>query len=435
MFQDINEVHSYIEKRKEAGIQLGLDRMKNLLEFLGHPQKEVRAIHLAGTNGKGSTINFLREILLKCDVSVGAFTSPPILGITDQIWVNDEAISDDGFVEAMNQFAPKVEEFEEKGNELVTEFEFMTAFAFYYFAEVNPVDFLLLETGLGGREDATNLCTPILSLITNVSFDHMQILGRTIEEIAIAKAGIIKQGIPIITTEETKEALAIFENEANEKGSGFYSLGENFQIKNVLVANDVQTFSFLGPYFETKEIELTMKGVHQIKNASLAIMAVSYLKEKQLINVDEAKLKEGLKKAQWRGRMETVNTEPLVILDGAHNEGGTHALAQALEKHYPDKKIHVIFAATKEKDVESLLKPIYPLVEQVCFTSFQFPRAAKSSEMFNQSSFENKIDEDNWKAAVKWKLATMQDSEMLVITGSLYFISEVRRFFSEKIVN
>ena len=423
------ETEAWIHSLLPFGIKPGLKRMEWMLERLGSPEKEVPFIHIGETNGNGSTVAFLREILLAANYNVGTFTSPYVEQFTERISFNGVPIADQDLVTIANEIRPLAEELAETDLGSPTEFEVLTTIAFIYYAKVAKPDIVLLEVGLGGKFDSTNVINPLVSIITNVGYDHMHILGDKIEEIAYQKAGIIKSGVPLITAAENEEVIKVLHKEATKMNASLYQFGKQFMYEKLISTSEQQTFQMYTNRKEKRDVTITMLGEHQVKNAAVAIMAIDFLSENNHVHVSESALLKGLKRTSWLGRFEKMQEKPLVFIDGAHNKEGIEALAMTLKANFSDKKIHVIFAATKEKKVDSMLAPLYPLIREICFTSFDFLRAQRSIDLYEQSSYVRKNYEDNWTIAVKRTLEGMKEDEMLIVTGSLYFISEVRRYF------
>lgn len=428
MFKTVDEIQLFMDSRKKLGIQPGLERMEGFLEALGHPQHRLKIVHIAGTNGKGSTISYMQSVLKTAGYAVGTYTSPYFENYREQILVNGEQIEEGDFIRLCNRLYEVLTVFE-AGETKLTEFELLTAAAFLYFAEIHPVDLVLLETGMGGLDDATNVCFPIVTAITNIAIDHEQFLGKTIESIARHKAGIIKSGVAIVTTIENEEALQVISNIAREKQAKLYTLHKQFDYMLVESNGLFERFAFRSLFIDSFQVKISMLGEHQVKNASLAFMILDYLKRYFAFILEDEHLLEGFEKSHWSGRGEVVSAEPFVLMDGAHNRAGIEQLAAMLERHYPQKKIYLITALTKEKDVNEVLSPLYPLVEEICFTEFQHERATKAEQLFDLSQFENKVIEKSAVAALRWKQLQLKEGDMLLLTGSLYFLAELRPLF------
>ncbi|MFC3883097.1 bifunctional folylpolyglutamate synthase/dihydrofolate synthase [Bacillus songklensis] len=430
MMETYNQALNWIRNRLRFGIKPGLERMAWMLEQLGNPHDEIKAIHVAGTNGKGSTVCYLRNILQQAGNNVGTFTSPYIETFNERISVNGRPICDEEMAELVNTIKPVVEGLEETDLGEATEFEVITIMAFYYFGKMNKQDFVIFETGLGGRLDSTNVVQPILTIITNIGFDHMHILGETVEEITEEKAGIIKPGIPLISAVEQKEAREILTERTNEKQSPFYLLEKEFHITSYETLETGEKFSMETPAASFHDLRITMMGYHQVKNASLAVMAAVYLKNHGGAAIEERHIQEGLVVAKWIGRFEKVSEHPTIIIDGAHNFQGIESLVSTLRLHYEDKNIHVIFSCLKDKDAKDMIEKLQEVAASITFTSFDFPRAYEAKDLHEMAQGDNTSAEEDWYTALregKEKLKTEKD--LLMVTGSLYFISEVRKAF------
>ncbi|MCM3650638.1 bifunctional folylpolyglutamate synthase/dihydrofolate synthase [Metabacillus litoralis] len=429
MFKDAKDAIDWIHSRLKFGVKPGLKRMEWLLEALDNPHKNIPTIHVAGTNGKGSTVSYMLHMLTEAGYKVGTFTSPYIETFNERISVNGQPISDQDMLELVNELKPYVEELEKTELDGPTEFEIITTMMFLYFGTYNKPDFLLLETGLGGRLDSTNIVEPILSIITNVGYDHMNILGETIEEIASEKAGIMKENVPVITGVQDQDALAVIRKVANERRAPLYRLGEEITIIESALKDGKEVFSLDTPFKQHNHLMLTMKGEHQIKNAALAITALDFLKSKNAIELNEDDMIAGLEKTIWKGRFETISKDPLIILDGAHNLEGVESLIQTVKRHYEGKRIHILFSALADKEFTPMINQLQAIATSMTFTSFDFPRAAKAVELYHECTLTNKKYNDSWVNAIEEivQLEYEQD-DVFLVTGSLYFISEVRNY-------
>ncbi|MEH7223076.1 folylpolyglutamate synthase/dihydrofolate synthase family protein [Bacillus sp. JJ1566] len=434
MIHTYEDALSWIHGRLRLGMKPGLARMEWMMERLNHPEEKMRAIHVAGTNGKGSTVSYIRNILQEAGYKIGTFTSPYIETFNERISVNGKPISNDEIVHLLQVIKPLAEELEETELGGPTEFEVITAMALYYFGEMSDIDFVIMEVGLGGRLDSTNVINPLVSIITSIGFDHMNILGDTIGEIAGEKAGIIKHKVPIITAVEQQEAIEVISNKAKEQNSPFYQLGQDFFILDHQ-SKDGEVFTIKAQNKAFQNLQISMKGAHQVRNASLAIMAVHILQNNGAIQLKDNELATGLKKTKWIARFEEISKEPLVILDGAHNPEGINSLIKTLEVHLKGKDIHIIFSALSDKKLDTMIGKLEKVAKTLTFTSFDYPRAASTEELYENSSageFINTVN--NWQKAVKdgFENVSSEENAALVITGSLYFISEVRGFLLSK---
>ncbi|NUK30765.1 bifunctional folylpolyglutamate synthase/dihydrofolate synthase [Parageobacillus sp. VR-IP] len=431
MVRTYEEALEWIHGRLRLGIKPGLKRMEWFMEKLGHPERRIRAIHIAGTNGKGSTVSYLRHILQAAGYSVGTFTSPYVEQFNERISVNGKPIGDKEIVKLVQVIKPLVEELEQTELGAPTEFEVITTMMLYYFGKKNIQDVVLIEAGLGGRLDSTNIIYPILSIITNIGYDHMNILGETLDKIAFEKAGIIKSGVPLITGAEQPEAWTVISEKAASLKAKTYRLGEDFFIVRHVPITDGERFSLETPFSQYPDLKITMFGAHQVQNAALAVMAAEYLRMCYSFLIEKEHIYEGLEKAKWIGRFERVSNKPLIIIDGAHNEEGIHSLVDTVRSHYPDKDIHVLFAALEDKPLDKMIPPLAEIAETITFTSFDFPRAASAEQLAELCDHPNKATADDWKGWMKETKKQKRGDALFLITGSLYFIAEVRKFLKK----
>jgi dihydrofolate synthase/folylpolyglutamate synthase len=429
MISTYDEARSWIHGRLQFGIKPGLERMSWMLEKLGSPHKHLKAIHIAGTNGKGSTLSYLREMLCAGGYTVGTFTSPYIETFNERISVNGKPIRDEELVHLVNEVKDVVESLNETNFGEATEFEVITVMAFYYFGKVNKQDFVIFETGLGGRLDSTNVVNPIATIITNIGFDHMNILGSTIEEIAGEKAGIIKRNIPLFTAVEQKGALDVIQQKAKVEHAPVYMLERDFCTSSLEAEESSERFQFSGFDIVLSNVKLSMLGAHQVKNAALALAALLYLKQAGLLNIEVNKIYEGLKRTAWLGRFEQISQNPLIFLDGAHNIQGIESLVSTVKRHYKEYNVHVVFSCLKDKEATELVTRLEEIATSIIFTTFDFPRADNPEHVAAVSQHSSKVIEMDFKKAIeKGKQNLTKEKDLLLITGSLYFISEVRNY-------
>ncbi|MFE8696899.1 bifunctional folylpolyglutamate synthase/dihydrofolate synthase [Cytobacillus sp. FJAT-53684] len=428
MFTTYEEAVFWIHSRLRLGIKPGLKRMEWMMEKLDHPERRIKSIHIGGTNGKGSTVTYLRNILQEAGYQVGTFTSPYFEQFNERIAWNGVPIKDEEIVRLANDLYPLSLELEKTDLGGPTEFEIITAMALQYFGHVQPMDIVLFEVGLGGRFDSTNIIYPLLSIITNIGLDHTAILGNTYAEIAGEKAGIIKPGTSVITAVKQEEAKPIIENKAIEMKATMYSLDSQFCIENHRSTLNGETFSQRTPFREWTDLEITMAGTHQTENSSLAIMAVELLNQYYSFLIEDEHVYKGLKKAYWPGRFEKISNDPIVIIDGAHNEEGIMALVTELQKRYSAQKINIVFAALSDKKLDQMIMNLDTIAESITFVDFDFPRAASAEDLYTISRNIHKEYSKDWKRAIEEKYSSLQKDEILVITGSLYFLSEAKPY-------
>lgn len=420
MFESYSQAQAFFERRKSLGIKPGLERIYSLLDLLDNPQKKIRAIHIAGTNGKGSTVQFIKNALQANGFQTGVFSSPSLAGLTGHIGINDTFISEETFIELCNEIYPAIRQLDNE-NMSPTEFEIITALAFLFFSKT--ADIAIIETGMGGREDTTNCFIPILSIITNVAKDHTQFLGESLKEIAYHKAGIIKKDAPVILGEMELEALEVMEIEIHDKKTNSYQLGNDFTYNLEGKDAETQQFSWRKDN-ESHMLSIQMLGEHQVKNTSIAFMALELLSRRGF-KLNKNKSIEAIKSASVPGRFEIIQHNPVIVLDGAHNPAGIDTFLQTVTDNYNKKNNHLIFSAFKDKDLETMLKKLSGNFASITATTFQHPRAASAEELYRLTGSENKRIASDFKTALKQ--INSRDCNYF-IAGSLNFITQVREY-------
>lgn len=427
MFHTYEEALNWIHGRLRLGIKPGLKRMKWMMDRLNHPEKKIKTVHIGGTNGKGSTVTFLRNILQRANYKVGTFTSPYIEQFNERISVNGVPISNEHLIELTNRVKPLSDELEETELGGPTEFEVITAMSLLYFAEIEPVDVVIYEVGLGGRFDSTNVIEPVVSIITSIGLDHTNILGDTYGKIAREKAGIIKHKTPIISAVKKEEAKDVIEKVAYDLDAPLYQLGKDFFIILQEKSSDREKLTFYTSDRKITDLSINMIGKHQWDNASLAIMAALIIDDE----ISDQAIQQGLFEAYWPGRFEILSDNPFVVIDGAHNEEGVQALTETLISRYNDYRKIIIFAALGDKKFDKMIKKLDIVAEKMIFVDFDFPRAAKAEELYAVSQAKKKEYDNNWQDVLKRELPKIKERDMLMITGSLYFISSVKPYLRE----
>ena len=423
MVTDMNEINRFFEERQvQLGMNFGLSRMEALLAKLGNPHVGLKYIHIAGSNGKGSTLHFLKEILLAEGLRVASFTSPYLIRLNEQVKVNREEISDEDFVSGFQELWPIVQEMDGEGNG-PTQFEILTAMAFSYFSK-QDTDLVLLETGLGGRLDTTNVVQPLLSIITSISLEHTNFLGNTLGEIAYEKAGIIKKGAPIISGVTTAEPAKVIEEKASSMDVPYYQIDKDIRIQAIKQSKLGQSFSFSFKDTTIENIAIKMLGRHQINNAALAIAAATIVSG----DIHEQSIRKGIGEAQWNGRFEMISDEPLIIIDGAHNPAGIEVLLDTLKTRYPEFTYKFIFSSFRDKDYAKMLSLLEKEASQITVTEFKHERAANAEALYEHCTKEKRELEKDWQKAIITGKQRTNAQDVLVITGSLYFLSLVRKF-------
>lgn len=433
-FRTADEAVEWITGRMKFGIRPGLKRMEMFTEKLGFPHRRLKFIHVAGTNGKGSTCAFLTKTLLACGYDVGTFTSPYIERYQNRIQYNGRDIEDDVLLRLANEIKPIFDEIAETEWGAPTMFEVSTVLAMLYFAKVTFPDFVVWETGLGGRLDSTNVVTPIVSVITNVGHDHMEILGDTLAAIAEEKAGIIKPGVPVVSAVEDPEAKETIRRIAADRRSTLYLMNEQFRYEPLRSELNGQTLHFEGPFRRIESVEITLNGAHQQKNAAVALMTLEVLRQYYAVVLDEEPFLEGMRTASWPGRLEIVSESPRMLLDGAHNPEGAETLANALRTVYKYDKLHMMIAMMPTKQHEGVLKHLLPLVDSLIVTEPDFFKKAEAGALAelagNVLQVLNKTVpvtvEPDWKTALRVLTERTGAADLAVVTGTLYLISDVR---------
>ncbi len=425
MFQSIEECTDFIFRLKASEYKgEPLEAVRIILEELGNPQERVRFIHFAGSNGKGSTLNATREILMEHGLSVGAFISPHLERVNERITLNKIQIEDEQFLNYANRISNIIQL--KLHGKYPSFFEIMTVLALLHFANEN-VDVALIETGIGGRVDSTNIIVPEVSVITTISLEHTEILGDTIEKIAYEKAGIIKNKKPVVVGVKQYEALQVIKKKATECDAEIFCLDEDFYNLNIQQSSP-QIFDFQSQQLVIKDIPLAMSGIHQVENASLAIIA-SLLFDG---TISKETIRRALQHARWEGRFEQIGEQ--IIIDGAHNSEGTAALIKTLKQVYPNKRYKFIYAALMDKDHEKSIAMMDEVAAAMRFTEIPLPRAAKAHQLASQSKHSNISVNEDWQRLIQNEVQILGEDELLIITGSLYFIAEVRTFLLKKVV-
>ena len=421
----------YLERLRVFGSNYGLERTEKLLEKLGNPHEKIKLIHIAGTNGKGSTSSILGNILISHGYRVGFFNSPHLEDIEETIRINNENIKEEEFIELINEIKIYVDEIIEEGFNHPTEFEVLTCIMFLYLYR-EKVDFGIIEVGLGGRLDSTNVINPIMSIITSISLDHINILGDNIKEITKEKCGIIKKNIPVVTYIQKDEVLEVIIEKASLMNSNLIiSNPDNFKFINVEFNDKIyQEVSFK---FNEKEevLKLPLLGEHQITNLSLAISAIMELNSLNYIDLDIEKVKFGVFNTKWNGRLEVINKEPIIVLDGAHNLEGIEVLKRSIDKYFKFNNLYLIIGILKDKEVEKMVEVITPSANKVYTLEPNSIRAEKAEtlkEIIKKYNDNVEYFED-YNKAIEDVLSKANEKDLILVCGSLYMIGSIRSLF------
>lgn len=404
-----------------------LKAMEYFMEELGHPEKELKFIHIAGTNGKGSTTEMLTNILTKNGYKVGKYISPHLIKFNERISVNGQDISDKEIEDIIEKLNDKIQKYNQISNAKVTLFELLTTMALYYFKEKN-CDFVVLETGLGGLYDCTNIVWPLVSIITSISYDHMAILGKTLEEIAVQKAGIIKENSNTVIVEQKMSVQKIIEATCLNKNNEL-SIVKKSNIQNKKYENEFLVFD----YKQNKNIKLNLKGDKQFENASICLETINILKQKGF-NISEKAIKEGLQSVIHKARFEIINKKPQIVYDGGHNEEAILNFINTVNTYYKQKEKIYIISILKSKDYKTVLK--YLLEDEkstFIFTSGNNEeRYVSSEELYEtaQNTTKNdKLYKMNLQEAILY--AKKQENKVSFVVGSFYIYGDVKQILEE----
>ncbi|MGL4848413.1 MAG: bifunctional folylpolyglutamate synthase/dihydrofolate synthase [Clostridium sp.] len=417
------EAMEYIHKVNNFGSNYGLKRVERVLELLSNPEKKLKVIHVGGTNGKGSTTSMITEILMKEGCRVGMYTSPYLEEFEERIQINRENISKEDLASYVEKIKNVVSIVDEEGMGNVTEFEIITCLMFLYFSEKN-IDFAVIEVGLGGTLDATNVVNPIVSVLTSISLDHMNILGDTLEEIAKEKCGIIKSKIPVIVYPQKLEVMRVIEKVGAKKNSEIIKVLEN-DAKFLKVTEDkggiYQKVKIKG-FKETYELELGLLGMHQILNCAVAIRVV----EKILGEVKN--IKKALKDVKWNGRLEVLKKDPLVVIDGAHNIDGIKMLKENIDIYFKGKEIYLLLGILADKQVEEMIKVIAKDVVEIIALTPNSERAELSEDLKREVEKINKNVKafESYEEGFRYACSKAKKEDLILGTGSLYMIGALR---------
>ncbi len=402
---------------KRFGIKLGLSTIRKILKSLGNPQDNFSCIHVAGTNGKGSVASSLASILNASGYKTGLYTSPHLVRFNERITINNLPISNANVVEAY-----KAVKQVHRGNREPTFFEFTTAMAFYEFSR-QKVDWAVIETGMGGRLDATNMIKPALSIITNISVEHREYLGNTIAQVAGEKGGIVKKYTPVVTGIKQKHAVAVVKEIAKTKSAPFFRLGDDFSVRR----NRAGTFTYFGMDNTWRNLQTGLLGNYQVDNAALVVAACEVLNRKKA-NISIESIKEGLTNNHWPGRLEVVSKNPFILLDGAHNLIAARNLAKYLSNNLSNRNITLVVGILNDKPYSHMLKSLLPLCKKVIITSPKIDRALAPEKLsaVAERFISNITIIPDVGEAVKFAIKTALPGDAICIAGSLYVVGEAK---------
>lgn len=443
--EDYRETLDYLFGLQRFGIKLGLDNITALLKDLGSPHLGLRAVHIAGSNGKGSTAAFLTFMLRAAGYRVGLYTSPHLVDFSERIQVDGKPVPTARVVSLTRQIRERVQAMAQAGElwpadrsrlpahfdpqkATITFFEFTTALAFLYFREMK-IDIAVVETGLGGRLDATNVLDPLLGLITSISLEHQQYLGNTIRKIAAEKAGIIKPRRPLLTSARHPSALALFRRKCRALQAPFYAWKKDFRA----LRKAPRVIDYQGRLHRWPGLNLGLAGGHQVVNASLAIAAVETLMENGWA-IHEAQIREGLAQTKWPGRLELLAGDPPILLDGAHNPEAAKVLKKALLQDFPRRRLIMVLGIMADKDMGKMMAELVPLADRLILTRPRLDRAASLEVLRAHAAplgkpFSEVADVGQ---AVEAALAEAGEGDLILVTGSLFNVGEARAHLMRK---
>ncbi len=411
---------AYLYSLEKFGSVFGLDNIFRILRSIDNPHRSFRAIHIAGTNGKGSVATMIACILKAAGYRVGKYTSPHLVSFTERITVNEEEITEEDVALLTGYIRERAAR--ECPDGFYTFFDFTTAMAFEYFRR-KKVDIAVIETGLGGRLDSTNIIEPLVSIITNVTFDHMKELGGTVTQIAGEKAGIIKKGIPVITGAQWR-SREVIERVAGETASTVYVLGRDFSFKK----SGRKCMSYRGLNRTLYDVAINLDGDHQLSNAALALCAIDVISGLGY-DASESQIRRALSSVIWQGRLEMVREKPLVILDGAHNASGVRALRRFIRTNYRDHRKAMVFGVMRDKQYRKMLESMNDCIDLAILTRPRTDRALDAAVMKNVAR--NSIVATDTRSALEQARQFAGEKGLILVTGSFYTIGEAKQAVNE----
>ncbi|CTO80136.1 putative putative folylpolyglutamate synthase [Streptococcus pneumoniae] len=427
------ENNQWIANYRTDQPHFGLERMVELLALRGNPHLKLKVLHIGGTNGKGSTIAFLKKMLEKLGLRVGVFSSPYLIHYTDQISINGESISEARLEALMADYQSLLEGEAVANLQGTTEFEIITALAYDYFAS-EQVDVAIMEVGMGGLLDSTNVCQPILTGITTIGLDHVALLGDTLEAIAEQKAGIIKQGMPLVTGRIAPEALTVIDRIAEGKDAPRLAYGTDYQVRHQESVVTGEVFDYTSAVRQGR-FQTSLLGLYQIENAGMAIALLdTFCQEDGRELASNDFLGQALEETSWPGRLEIVSRDPLMILDGAHNPHAIKALLVTLQERFADYHKEILFTCIKTKDLGDMLDLLGAMPDtELTLTHFADSRATDESVLKEAAKSRN-LSYQDWHDFLEQNLTDKKEEKQTVriVTGSLYFLSQVRAYLMER---
>jgi dihydrofolate synthase/folylpolyglutamate synthase len=419
-----DEAMKYIEETGRFGMKLGLQRIQRLCDCMGNPEGKLKVIHVAGTNGKGSTTTFISSILMAQGYRVGIYTSPYLERFTERIKINHEEISREDVAKYVTDLIPIINKVSDEIIGKPTQFEIITAMAFKYFKD-KGTDYVVLEVGLGGRMDSTNIVDPLLSVITTISYDHMKILGDTLGQIAFEKAGIIKHNRPLVMYPQVQEAEQVILKRASEENSRVYRVdGLRYSITSSSLKG--MDFDITGTY-KYNSVHISLVGEFQVRNAATAILAAEALRDSGCTIARES-IYEGLRNARWPGRFEVLKHDPCVIIDGGHNVEGIRSTAKTIRTYFPQGRILIVCGILADKQYDDMVQELLNITKEFITVTPSNPRALSAEEL--KSAIEHHGGHAQAAQSIRdgaeLALNRAAEYDAILFCGSLYMIGEVR---------
>jgi len=414
------ETIDWLYSFEKFGIKLGLERITHICKQLGDPQKNYKIIHVGGTNGKGSVCRFLQSILTLSGYKVGVYTSPHLQRFSERFVIDNKEISENDVVLLVEKVKPIIEEMTKNDN-TPTFFETVTAMAFQYFSD-KKVDFAIIEVGLGGRYDATNIVDPIVTIITNVSLEHQKVLGDKIEDIAFEKSGIIKEDVPVVTGASGK-TLGVIQKVAKEKKSSVTVIN-NSSWKKIGGGVDWQEFLINGS-LKDYNVKTSMAGEFQGENIALSLATIESL-QMNGVYITDVNITDGIEKTTNPGRMEIAGFEPLILLDGAHNIAGMNSLKKTLEEDFVYEKLILVLGILSDKSVKKMLEIITPIADAVIVTKSHNKRACSPSQLKEMTGKKDVVEKDKISDAIDYAKKIAKKQDLICVTGSLFTVGEAK---------
>ncbi len=417
------------------GFNFGLQRIEYLLKLLGDPHRKLRVIHIGGTNGKGSTAMMTTSILIEAGYRVGLFTSPHLDSYTERYLINRTPISEQRLADLIFRVKPFLEQMVRDGHEHPTEFEVCTAIAFLYFYS-EQVDFLVLEVGLGGSIDSTNIiATPLVAVITNIAFDHMDYLGNTIPEIAAVKAGIIKQGGHVVTAASDPEALAVIAARCLEQGASLLRVGVDLNYELLESTPLLTSFNLCSPWENYPGLQVPLAGRHQAINAATALGAIEVLRHAHGVLITPEQIGGGFADARWPARLELLSTSPGILVDVTHNFDGSRKLRAALQEIYSYRRLILVLGMLGDKEREKVVGELAPLASVVVITRPNSPRAGDWELLAREAGrYTGRVLMiEDIAGAVEAALNEAGPEDLVCVTGSFYMVAEARAYLRHKL--